>query len=129
MNNIEQFKIVLASLLTQLPILLVSLVAVIMVVTRWNELPKASMWALLGFGLTLLLCIVIPVVQNSVQHWAIENRDLSHDQRASIFTGLSILWSVLRAVSYALLLAAVFAGRRAPQPALAAVDVPRHPNP
>ncbi|WP_395748590.1 hypothetical protein [Prosthecobacter sp.] len=129
MNNTEQIKVILASLLSQLPILLVSLVALIMIFARSKELSKASMWALLGFGLTLLLCIVIPVVQNMVQRWAIENRELTHDQRASIFTGISFLWSVLRAISYALLLVAVFAGRRTPPPAFSSGDIPRLPNP
>jgi hypothetical protein len=115
MNNTDQLQMLLSLLAAQLPILLVCLVACVLILTRWKQANGGSMWALLGFGLPLILCILIPVGQISVQSWIMHSNNVAHS--AYIFTGLAVLWSVLRAVSYALLLAAVFAGRSAPQPA------------
>jgi hypothetical protein len=68
------------------------------------------MWALLGFGLTTILCFAIPVAQAGVQEW-MKQSGWPMAERTSVFAGLGFLWSVLRAVTYALLLVAVFAGR------------------
>jgi hypothetical protein len=114
MNNTDQLQMLLSSLAMQVPSLLVCLVACVLILTRWKQTHGSSMWALLGFGLALILCILIPVVQTGVQSWVMHSGDVAH--RAYIFTGLGVLWSVLRAVSYALLLAAVFAGRSASPP-------------
>jgi hypothetical protein len=115
MNNPTEIKMFFSSFATQLPILLVCLAACVIVLVRWKDAPRASLWALLGFGLSLGLCIVVPVVQTSVQTWMIRSGDAP--SRTSVFAALALLWSVLRAVSYALLLVAVFAGRSgSPQP-------------
>jgi inner membrane protein involved in colicin E2 resistance len=45
-----------------------------------------------------------------VQNWAM-NSGHSMAQRASVFTLLAVVWSLLRAASYALLLMAIIAGR------------------
>jgi hypothetical protein len=105
----------LSSMAMQLPILLVCLAAGVIILVKWKQASSGSLWALLGFGLALILCILIPVVQTSVQRWVMQSGDIAH--RASVFTGLSFVWSVLRAVTYALLLVAVFAGRSTPQAA------------
>ena len=115
MNSIDQLKMWVSSFAMQLPILLVCVVAGVIILVRWKQMARGAIWALLGFGLALILCILIPVVQTSVQSWVMQGGDIAY--RASVFTGLSILWSVLRAISYALLLVAVIAGRSAPQPA------------
>ena len=109
MNNMQQITMLLSTLATQLPVFVVCLVASVVVLVRWKEGSRGSVWALLGFGLALMLCFVVPVVQTSVQRWIIESGDVA--SRASVFTGLSVLWSLLRAATYALLLVAVFAGR------------------
>ena len=99
----------LSSFATQLPIFLVCLVAGVVILAKWKQASRGSIWALLGFGLALILCIVIPVVQTSVQLWVM--RGFGVADRTAVFMGLSILWSVLRGITYALLLVAVFAGR------------------
>ena len=109
MNDSDQLKMFLSLFVMQLPILLVCLLAGVVVLIRWRQASSGSLWALLGFGLALVLCIAIPVVQTAVQHWVAQSGDIA--RRASVFTGLSVLWSVLRAATYALLLVAVFAGR------------------
>ena len=91
------------------PTLLVCLVAGVMILGRWREGSSASVWAALGFGLVLVLCFVMPLAQTMIQQWVLEE-----GQRASrmwAFTAFGIVGSVLRAVIYALLLAAIYAGR------------------
>jgi uncharacterized Tic20 family protein len=98
----------------QLPIVLVSLLGCLLIGVRRNELSTASSWALMGFGLSVLLCVLIPVAQALVQNWVMESGH-SMAQRASVFTVMAVIWSLLRAVSYALLLMAVLARRTAAQ--------------
>jgi CDP-diglyceride synthetase len=108
-NDPVQLKIFLTSLAMNVPTLLVCLVAGVVILGRWREGASASFLALLGFGLVLVLCFVLPLGQTMIQQWVFEN-----GQRASrmwAFTAFGIVGSVLRAVSYALLLAAIYAGR------------------
>lgn len=91
----------------QLPILLVSLVGCLMMLGRWNEGSSAAGWALLGFGLSLALCVIMPVGQALVQSWVVGSGQ-GMVQRAWAFTTLGLVWSVLRAATYALLLMALW---------------------
>lgn len=91
----------------QLPILVVSLVGCLVMMGRWNDGSRAAGWALLGFGLSLALCVIMPVGQALVQSWVVGSGQ-SIMQRAWAFTALGLLWSVLRAASYALLLMALW---------------------
>jgi hypothetical protein len=115
MNNTDQIKLLLSMFAIQLPTLLVCFVAGIVILARWKEGSKGSMWALLGFGLAAVLCFAVPVSQSAAQDWV---RHSGHTtvESASIMAGISIVWSVLRAVTYALLLTAVFAGRSTSPP-------------
>ena len=110
MNDTDQIKVLASMLAIQLPTLLVCFVAGVVILGRWKEASKGAMWALLGFGLATILCFAIPVSQAGVQEW-MKQSDWTTVDRASVFAGLGFLWSVLRAVTYALLLVAVFAGR------------------
>jgi hypothetical protein len=73
------------------------------------------MWALLGFGLAAVLCFAVPVAQTAVQDW-VRHSGYTTSESASVMAGISIVWSVLRAVTYAFLLIAVFAGRSTSPP-------------
>jgi hypothetical protein len=107
-----QLTALLSLFTAQLPILIVSLFGSVVVMARKNELSTAASWAIMGFGLSIVLCVAIPLVQVLVQKWAMESGG-SMAQRASVFTVLAVVWSLLRAVSYGLLLAAILAGRSA----------------
>ncbi|HEY2569757.1 MAG TPA: hypothetical protein VGI25_10585 [Candidatus Udaeobacter sp.] len=115
MNNMGEIKLLLSMFAIQLPTLLVCFVAGVVILARWKEASKASLWALLGFGLAAVLCFAIPVAQTVVQDWV---SHISHTaiEGASVMAGISMVWSVLRAVTYALLLIAVFTGRSASPP-------------
>ncbi len=81
------------------------------------------MWALMGFGLSTVLCLVIPIAQHGVQQWVAQSGGVNLASRSYIFTGLSIFWSSMRAISYGLLLMAILVGRTGAQTA------PGAPNP
>ena len=98
------------SLAYQIPVLLVSLVACIVTILNWHLSPRASMFSLLGFGCLLAICFLAPLSQSLVQY------SFAHDgsgvrTMGSVYAGLGAFWSILRAVSYGLILAAVYAGR------------------
>ena len=116
MNNANQFKLLLSTFAIQLPTLLVCFVAGVVILGKWKEGSKGSLWALLGFGLAALLCFAVPVAQTAVQAWIIRSGHTAIES-ASVMASISILWSILRAVSYALLLIAVFAVRQTSPPA------------
>ena len=114
MNNTDQIKLFLSMFAIQLPTLLVCFVAGVVILGRWKEGSKGSMWALLGFGLAAVLCFAVPVaqaVQDRVRH-----SGYTTSESVSVVAGISIVWSVLRAVTYAFLLVAVFAGRSTSPP-------------
>ncbi|HEY2124859.1 MAG TPA: hypothetical protein VGG94_05290 [Chthoniobacterales bacterium] len=110
MNNSDQFKLFLSTFAVQVPVLVVSLTALLVILIKWQQAPRGSLWALLAFGLTLVLCLVIPIGQAGVQSWAMQST-VPIATRASVFAGLGVAWSVLRAITYVLLLVAVYAGR------------------
>ena len=109
MNNADQVKLFLSMFVTQLPTLIVCLAAGVMILTRWKQASGGALWALLGFGLVLALCLAMPLVQMAV----FQNQD--NASRGWALSVLAIVSSVLHAVAYAFLLAAVVAGRLAPQ--------------
>ena len=115
MNNTDQIKVLLSMFAIQLPTLLVCFIAGVVVLGRWKQASKGSMWALLGFGLAAVLCFAVPVVQTSVQEW-IRHSGRTMAENASIMAGIAMMWSAVRAVTYALLLIAVFAGRSSSPP-------------
>ena len=110
MNDSDQIKLLVSMLAVQLPTLLVCFAAAAVILVRWKDASKAAMWALLGFGLSMVLCIAIPVAQVGVQEWMKQSAGTSAN-RTTVFAALGFLWSALRAVTYALLLVAVLAGR------------------
>ena len=115
MNNTDQIKLLLSMFAIQLPTLLVCFVAGVVILAKWKEGSKGSLWALLGFGLAAVLCFAVPVAQTAVQDWVSHSRHTTTES-ASVMAGISMVWSVLRAVTYALLLIAVFAGRSTSPP-------------
>jgi hypothetical protein len=112
MNNTDQIKLLLSMFAIQLPTLIVCFVTGVVILGRWK---KGSIWALLGFGLAAVLCFAVPVAQTAVQDW-VRHSGYTTLESASVMAGISLVWSVLRAVSYALLLIAVFAGRSTSPP-------------
>ena len=109
MDNSLLVHIFVSMFVINLPTLIVCAIAGIVLLARREPADLGSLWGLLGFGLALVLCVVIPLVQALVQNWVIQAGD--HVQRAWVFTAASGLWSVLHAVVYVFLLMAIIAKR------------------
>lgn len=105
-----QMTVLVSMFVAQLPVLIVSVLGCVIVAARRNELGGAASWALMGFGLSVVLCVLIPLAQTFVQRWVMEG-GASVTQRASMLTVLALVWSIARAVSLGLLLMAIVAGR------------------
>lgn len=110
-NTNDQLRIFLSMFAVNLPTLLVCAVACLMIVGRWRQGSGHLFWGILGFGLALLLCFVIPAIQTVLQQWVFQSGERM--SRAWIFSAFGIIASVLHAAIYGCLLAAVFAGRPA----------------
>jgi hypothetical protein len=109
MERVNDLPILLSLFGANVPTLLVCVVAGIVIVGRWQQGSSVSFWAALGFGLLLVLCFVIPLGQMMLRQWVFEPGELQ--TRAWAFTVFSVAASVLHAIIYACLLAAIFVGR------------------
>jgi hypothetical protein len=112
-NNVDTMKLFLTTFVMYTPALLVSVVAVIVSLAKWRQSPSGSLWALMGFGLLLLMCIVMPIGHTAIQYWAFHSEG-HQTGRMWAFSIFAIIGSVLHALVYILLLVAVFAGRSKP---------------
>jgi hypothetical protein len=110
MYSAEQIRFFLSFFTPYIPTLLVSILAIVVIVTKWKQAPGAAMWALFGFGLVLLFCLISPLGYFFLQRWAMEGgASLS---RTWAFTIYGFVNAVLHAGVYLLLLVAVFTGRK-----------------
>jgi CDP-diglyceride synthetase len=109
MERTFQLKLFLSSLAMNVPTLLVCFVAGVVILGRWREGSSASFYAVLGFGLVLVLCFAMPLAQTMIQQWVFYNGQ--SQSRMWAFTVFGVVGSVLHALIYALLLAAIYAGR------------------
>lgn len=112
-SNVDMMKLFLTTFVMYIPGLLVSVVAIIVSLAKWRQSPSASLWALMGFGLLLLMCIVMPIGHTAIQYWAFHSEG-TQTGRMWAFSLFAVIGSVLHAVVYGLLLVAVFAGRSKP---------------
>jgi hypothetical protein len=108
-NDTNQLKIFLSLFAISIPTLMVCFVAGVVILAKWRQASSAALWALLGFGLLLVLCFVMPLGQTLLQQWVLESGQ--RESRMWAFTAFGIAGSVLHAVIYACLLVAIFAGR------------------
>lgn len=109
MNNTDEIRTFLSMFAVYLPRVIICLVACIVIVAKWREARGGALWALLGFGLALILCFVMPVGQNMIQHWVFQDGDRTG--RMWAFSVFGIVGSALQVVVYLFLLIAIFAGR------------------
>jgi hypothetical protein len=109
MNDTKMLSEMLGGIATQLPVLLVSLVGIMVALISWRRAPAASLWTFLAFCLAFLLCALIPVSQQAMLRMMKES---SLDTRVTANIVLGVVWSIVRAVTYVLLLVGVYAGRK-----------------
>lgn len=109
MNDTDQIKTFVSMFVVYLPRFIICLVACVVILAKWRQGRTGSLWGILGFGLALILCVVMPVGQTVLQQWAVRNSD--HESRMLAFSVFGLIGSVAQAVIYVFLLAAIFAGR------------------
>ena len=112
MNNMDLIKVFLSMFAMYLPMVLVCLGAGVVVLIKWRNAPAAALWALLGFGLGLILCFAMPIGHTLLQQWVFRSGEQA--SRIWAVSTFAIVGSVLHAVVYVLLLVAIFAGRPTP---------------
>jgi hypothetical protein len=90
------------------PIIAVWIVGLLLAFARWRRSPKVSLLVILACGLSLLMTLVMPVVQQL----AITTFGRSGSGSISaILMAVSLIWTCLAAVSSGLLIFAAFADR------------------
>jgi hypothetical protein len=97
----------IVGLVTHIPMFLAYMVAIIIVIVRWREAPRASLLALLGMLLGLLVILVWPVIIT----WLTRRDTGSFDSARSMWIAVGVLGSLMHAVAFGLLFAAIYAGR------------------
>ncbi len=107
------YSVAFSMFLMQLPTFFVCVAGLIVVVASWKKSPSGSLWAALGFGVALALCFAVPLGQQILVRLMEDTEPIS---RAKASSALGLFWSIWRALTYGLLLIAVYAGRRPLQP-------------
>lgn len=111
----NSFKMFLSMFPYYLPMMVVCIVGLVVAINRWRQAPEASLWAVLGFGIALFICLGMPVAQVLARSWALG--DGHHSERIWVFGVLSFAGSILHAAVYAFLLVAIYTGRqKRPEP-------------
>jgi hypothetical protein len=92
-----------------LPTLLICLAAVVIILVKRRQLSRAFLWALSGFGLAAFAYPLSCFTLAYLNHWLMT--DTNYHLVGYYEMCMSILFSILSAASYALLLIAVCASR------------------
>jgi threonine/homoserine/homoserine lactone efflux protein len=92
-----------------LPSLIVAVAAGVIILKRWKQHPRASWWALLGFGLLFLLSTIGPVANTLIHLALVQGGNVSQRIWMNyVYSGISTL---LHTVTYVFLLLAILADR------------------
>jgi hypothetical protein len=108
----ERLKIFISVFPLYLPTIIVCIAALAVIFNRWRQAPEASRYALMGFGTTLLVSLLMPVVRALVQSWALDNAGEGRRTRMWVFTAFSFFSMIVQVVVYCFLLIAIYTGRR-----------------
>jgi len=103
----------------QLPLLLAMVGGIVFALTRWKRKPRVSMMVVLGLGLMIVHVFVFLIVYDLVPpiflrgiSAATTEFETAERIRRNLFLTLGLISNALLAVPFALLLAAVFMGRK-----------------
>ena len=109
------------AIVQQLPSLLAMAGGIVFALTRWKSNPKVSMMVVIGLGLMLAHVFVFLIVYNVVPPIFLRGISATTTEfetaeriRRNLFLTLGLISNALLAVPFALLLAAVFMGRKRP---------------
>ncbi len=108
----------LPNLAYQLPVLITLLVGFIIAITRWKKNPRVSLLAVIAFVIFSVITI-LSVFSNSVLPYILyDNSNMDYATIGIIFSVISVLFNLLAAVSWILLLIALFGKKKTKAPAV-----------
>jgi hypothetical protein len=110
-SNMQWYMQALKAQIFHLPIVMISLAAIVIALVKWRQAPSAALFCLLGFGIIFCLSTVMPMLQFFLI--AGPGRSASGGVNAWV-SAISVVWSLMAAVAYVLLAMAIFAGRSKP---------------
>ena len=108
--NVDTLRGVLP-LLGNLPFLLACSGALVVVLSQGQRVRGAVPWALSGFGLSLVLGIVMPITYAFLPSYLTTSRAMSPKEVGTVLSFIALVSSLLHALSVVFLLVAVLAGR------------------
>jgi len=109
----QTLTIFLSSMLMQLPLLIVFMVGLVLVLSRWKQSPRAYGLAIAGLVVGIAGSVMGPLGQAFITAYMMDGPSAS--SKASLFTANALVWSFVRACSYGLLIIALLAKQRDPQ--------------
>lgn len=113
LNLPEILETALRNLPGQIPMMLAYVVALIVVITRWRRVPRASMLALCGLLFGLFLLTLAPLVYAWLAQ-KINSGGASRTEVASMYFIAGVGISICHAISFGFLFLAIYADRRSP---------------
>jgi hypothetical protein len=104
---IEIIVYTLKQLVTELPMIIVSIGCIVVAFVFWRRAPSSSLYLVLGCSLSLALLLIYPFA------WAYV---LAHDDQAvpGVRMAFSFCWSVFRSLFLILMVVAIYSGRKQP---------------
>lgn len=112
---LDLLKGLLQSWFSQAPLFIAYFTALIVVILRWRQVPRASLLALAAILIGLLQLVVMPAIYNWVPGWVRDSEvsatDLAEKMK-TIYMALGVVGAMFHAAVVGLLVAAVYAGRR-----------------
>ncbi|MEZ0389578.1 MAG: hypothetical protein ACAI34_21040 [Verrucomicrobium sp.] len=105
----------LSMLMGQIPMLLAYAAALIILIVRWRQAPRASMLALCGVLFGLFLMVLMPLLYAWLPRRHVSGGG-STAEMSTMVGIVSIAGSIAHAVAFGFLFLAIYADRRYPSP-------------
>jgi len=117
MNDFGQMflQVFLPNLAYQLPVLIVLIVGLIFAIIRWKKHPRTSLLTLIAIVIILIVTI-LGVISNSFLPQILYTSNIDYSTIGIIFSVTSVLFNIMTAVSWVLLLIALFGKRKEKAP-------------
>ncbi len=110
----SSITVIMSQLAYSLPMIMVAIVGLVMIAVHSGRLtPRARLWAMLGFGITLAVALLAPVAQGVLLGQLTSGTGGRDPSITMVMSVLGFAWAALRACGMACLLFAVFAQRPA----------------
>ena len=109
MDNTNNINEILKGVLVELPLIVTCLAGIVVARTFWQRTPSASKYLIVACTISLGACVLYPV---SIQVFWVMLKNSDHQTVDIASNVFAAVWSILRSVSYILLMVAVYVGRK-----------------